>query len=78
MREYLNEIGKTIEESISNLDVRQMDQMVSSVVDVLRQGHKVVITGLGKNEPICQKFVSLYQPSVSSTFRRMSPWGRRL
>lgn len=34
-----------------------LEQMISECEQVLRSGHKIIVSGLGKNVPICEKFV---------------------
>lgn len=45
------------EHSIHSLDEREFLRWVNEAIDVLRRGHKIIVSGLGKNVPICEKFV---------------------
>lgn len=43
--------------SIHSIDEREFLRWVDEAIDVLRKGHKIIVSGLGKNVPICEKFV---------------------
>lgn len=43
--------------SIHSMDEKIFDKWVDGAVNVLKDGHKVIASGLGKNVPICEKFV---------------------
>ena len=45
------------EHSIYSLDEKLFGRWVNEAVRTLRSGHKIVVSGLGKNVPICEKFV---------------------
>lgn len=57
MRDYFEKLLITINDSINNLDMNQFYKLVDDVSVVLRNGNKVIVSGLGKNVPICEKFV---------------------
>lgn len=46
-----------IDYSLHSLDTGIFRRLVEESVLVLESGHKVVVSGLGKNVPICEKFV---------------------
>ena len=46
-----------IEHSIQSLDQKAFTRLVDEAVDALGKGHKIIVSGLGKNVPICEKFV---------------------
>lgn len=56
LNDYFRSLLKTINDSINGLDESKFDEICSDIVDALRRGCKPVITGLGKNVPICEKF----------------------
>ena len=43
--------------SIHSLDERDFGRWVEEAVETLKAGHKIIVSGLGKNVPICEKFV---------------------
>lgn len=57
MREYFDRLLNTINTSIGSLDMGTFEELSDAVVTTLKNGKKVVVTGLGKNVPICDKFV---------------------
>ena len=54
---YFEKQLKEIEHSIHSLDLAQFSRLVDESVSVLQGGHKIIVSGLGKNVPICDKFV---------------------
>ena len=46
-----------IQQSIQSLDEAVFYRWVDEAVETLNKGHKVIVSGLGKNVPICDKFV---------------------
>ena len=46
-----------IENALKSISGTQMDMLISDCERTLRGGHKIIVTGLGKNVPICEKFV---------------------
>lgn len=43
--------------SIHSMDERIFTKWVDAAVETLKAGHKIIVSGLGKNVPICEKFV---------------------
>ncbi len=46
-----------IDHSLHSMDQKVFSRMVDMAVGTLNAGHKIVVSGLGKNVPICEKFV---------------------
>lgn len=67
MISYFENILETIDKSIHSLDSARFEQLVTEAVEAIDAGHKVIVSGLGKNVPVCDKFVgtmnSLGQPA---------------
>lgn len=57
MISYFEKQLAEINHSIHSLDEEKFWMLVKEAVDTLRTGHKVIVSGLGKNVPICDKFV---------------------
>ncbi len=57
MIEYYKDVIKTIEDSIESIDSKEYDRLIDESVEVLKNGGKIIASGLGKNVPICEKFV---------------------
>lgn len=61
MIQYFEKLLHTIEESIRNLDIKQFERLQGEIKDTLLEGKKIIVSGLGKNVPICEKFVGTMQ-----------------
>jgi len=57
MIEYYKEVMCTIEDSLESIDENLYEQIIEESVDTLKNGGKIIASGLGKNVPICEKFV---------------------
>ncbi len=57
MREYYKEVMRVIEDAVGSIDEEIYEQLISECVNVLKGGGKIIASGLGKNVPICEKFV---------------------
>ena len=57
MRAYYEEVIDVIKDSLESIDGSVYEQVISESVDVLKAGGKIIASGLGKNVPICEKFV---------------------
>ncbi len=57
MIHYFEKQLAEFEHSIHSLDEKVFAHWVDEAVKTLRAGHKIVVSGLGKNVPICEKFV---------------------
>ena len=55
--DYFDKIIRTITDSIHSIDEEKYNLLLDRVTETLRNKSKVVVTGLGKNVPICEKFV---------------------
>ncbi len=57
MIEYYKEVLKTINDSMESIDEDIYNSLVDQCVTCIKNGGKIVASGLGKNVPICEKFV---------------------
>lgn len=57
MIRYFEKQMKELEDSIHSLDEEMFRKMVEKAVKTIQAGHKIIVSGLGKNVPICEKFV---------------------
>lgn len=55
---YFEQNLSVIEKSLRSVSKKELDSLLQKCVLTLNDGKKIVVTGLGKNIPICQKFVS--------------------
>ena len=69
MNDYFKGIMDVVNKSIEELDIETCNRLEDDVVAILEGKGKVVITGLGKNAPICEKFVgTMLSFGLESTF----------
>ena len=54
---YYKCVMHTIEDSLESIDENLYEQIIEECVDTLKNGGKIIASGLGKNVPICEKFV---------------------
>lgn len=54
---YFDDILNTIEDSIHSLDVDTFSELIAHCIKCIENGGKIIASGLGKNVPICEKFV---------------------
>lgn len=57
MIRYFEKQLKELDYSIHSLDEDIFERWVDEAVKTLENGHKIIASGLGKNVPICEKFV---------------------
>lgn len=57
MTTYFERQLEEINNSIRSMDINVFEKMVDKGVETLKGGHKIIVSGLGKNVPICDKFV---------------------
>ncbi len=57
MRTYFKNILSTIEKSVQSMDEAVFNRLLDECQAVIEGGHKVIVSGLGKNVPVCDKFV---------------------
>lgn len=68
MINYFTNMLETIKKSVLSIDEATFNRLVEECIYTIEQGNKIVVSGLGKNVPVCDKFVgtmnSLGQPAV--------------
>ncbi len=57
MRDYYSGVLQTIEEALESIDEAKYQVLLDECEECLRNGGKIIASGLGKNVPICEKFV---------------------
>lgn len=57
MLSYFEKQLREINSSIHSMDEKEFERLVKESSETLGAGHKVIVSGLGKNVPICEKFV---------------------
>ena len=57
MINYFTNMLDTIQKSVLSIDEKVFNKLVEECITTIENGHKVVVSGLGKNVPVCDKFV---------------------
>lgn len=57
MVHYFEEINRILSDSIKSISDQEFTGLVDDCEKTLKKGHKVIASGLGKNVPVCEKFV---------------------
>lgn len=57
MINYFEKQLAEFDHSIHSLDEKMFEKWVDEAVETLKRGNKIIVSGLGKNVPICDKFV---------------------
>lgn len=57
MLDYYKGVMETIEEALEAIDESQYERLLNECEETIRRGGKIIASGLGKNVPICEKFV---------------------
>ena len=57
MNKHYEDVINVIKDSLESIDEDIYEQVISESVEVLKAGNKIIASGLGKNVPICEKFV---------------------
>lgn len=57
MIKYYEGVLETIKDSIESVPEDIYEQIINECVETLKNGGKIIASGLGKNVPICEKFV---------------------
>lgn len=54
---YYKDVLNVIQDSLESIPTDIYEQIITECVDTLKNGGKIIASGLGKNVPICEKFV---------------------
>lgn len=69
MISYFEKQMAELDHSLHSLDTGMFGKLVGETAGVLKAGHKVIVSGLGKNVPICEKFVgSMVSMGLEASF----------
>lgn len=60
-KEYFSNIIRQIDTSFAGLDELQFSALIEDCEKTIRSGGKIIASGLGKNVPVCEKFVGTMQ-----------------
>lgn len=54
---YYRKVMKVLEESVDSIPIDTYEQLIEECTQTLKSGGKIIASGLGKNVPICEKFI---------------------
>jgi len=57
MIRYFQETMQILNHAVESIDIGMFSRLSESCAAVLRNGKRVIVSGLGKNVPVCEKFV---------------------
>ncbi len=57
MKQYFKNLLRILEDSLMSIDENVFEDLVKDSVETLKNGNKLIVSGLGKNVPVCDKFV---------------------
>lgn len=57
MRNFFRQTLDSVSASLCRVDNQIFDELLDECEHVLRTNNKIIVSGLGKNVPICEKFV---------------------
>ncbi len=57
MKEDMKNLIRILSDSLMSIDEMAFEELVEDSVGVLQNGAKIIVSGLGKNVPVCEKFV---------------------
>lgn len=57
MNQYFKDVIDVLEYSLNSIDENMYEQLLHECVITLRNKNKIIVSGLGKNTPVCEKFV---------------------
>jgi Predicted sugar phosphate isomerase involved in capsule formation len=59
LKDYFEENFEIVRKSLKSVDNDTFDRLCDDCVGALRNERKIIVTGLGKNVPICEKFAGM-------------------
>ncbi len=57
MKQYFKNLLRIMEKALMSIDEDVFERLVDESAKVLQNGNKLIVSGLGKNVPVCDKFV---------------------
>ena len=70
MTTYFERQLKEFDHAIHSMDMKLFERWVKEGAETLKNGHKIIASGLGKNVPVCEKFVgSMQSLGLEACFR---------
>ena len=57
MEQYFKHTLAILKDSLASMEDQAFEQLVAEAAETIQKGNKIIASGLGKNVPICDKFV---------------------
>ena len=57
MIDYYESVLDVLQKSVDSIKEDEYEKLIIQCIDVIKKGGKIIASGLGKNVPICEKFV---------------------
>jgi len=57
MNPFFTETMNMLNNALNSLKEEAFEKLVQNSIRVLDSGHKIIVSGLGKNVPVCEKFI---------------------
>lgn len=57
MKQYFENLIRILDNSLKSIDENVFEQLLSDSTETLKNEKKIIVSGLGKNVPVCEKFV---------------------
>lgn len=57
MKKIFEETIDILREALNSIDPKALEALILDCIKTLESGHKIICSGLGKNVPVCDKFV---------------------
>jgi arabinose-5-phosphate isomerase len=68
-KQYFADIISQIQDAFSYLDETQFNRLLDDCENAAKRGNKIIASGLGKNVPVCEKFVgTMHSLGLSAAF----------
>lgn len=66
---YFEEEIRIISDALHSIDENVYECLLTECIETVRKGHRIIASGLGKNVPVCEKFVgSLNSLGIDAVF----------
>ncbi len=57
MNNFFSKTISVLSQALNSIDTNEMESLIEDCLTTLHNGHKIICSGLGKNVPVCEKFV---------------------
>lgn len=57
MNPFFTETLNMLERALNSVEEEAFEKLIQNSIEVLDRGNKIIVSGLGKNVPVCEKFI---------------------